>query len=294
MGLGDGKPEYQAGLHGRGRLTRWARGAIYGFEPLRRLVKSRFGSNVVYTLRVSRLAKRPLRFALGQLCGTGSEVVVLRDGMAVHVRRCSGDLVMLHQIIGKDVYALPAEVSERLSRLGRPPRIADLGANVGFFTMAMRRRYPGTMVLAIEADPGNAELFSRTIAANDLGEEIELIEAAASNRTGTVEFAAGNFFESRVAEPGSSDTIEVPLVDALPLLDGRDLLKIDIEGSEWAILFDQRFPRLDAVALALEWHTAGCPRPDARVAAEEALKAAGFEVRHDHSEPDCGTLWAWR
>jgi FkbM family methyltransferase len=287
--------EYQPDLHGRGRLTRWARGAVYGFEPLRRLVKSPLGSNLVYTARVSRQVERPLRFAFGELRGGGVEALVLRrSGLTVNVRRRSGDLVMLHQIVGKDVYAPPAEVEERLGRLDGPLRAADLGGNVGFFTIALLERYPGAEILAVEADPDNAALFARTIEANRLGAKIELLQSAASNRAGTVEFAAGNFFESRVVENGGGDTIEVPMIDVLPLLSGRALIKIDIEESEWPILFDERFRQLDAVALALEWHAEGCPRPEPRAAAEEALRAAGFSLRHDHYEPGCGTLWAWR
>ncbi len=287
-------PEYQPELHGSGRLARWGRGAVYGFAPLRRLVKSQLGSDVVYTLRVARQAKHPLRFVAGELRGPGVETVVLRDGTAVSIRRRTGDLVMLHQILGKDVYAPPPEVRRRLAAVAGPLRAADLGANVGFFTLAMLRLYPGAEVLAVEADPENAALLQRTVAANGLEDEIEVLQVAASNEPGTVEFAAGNFFESRVAEAGEEGTVKVEMVDVLPLLAGRALIKIDIEGSEWPILLDERFKDLDAVALALEWHAHGCPRPDARAAAEEALKAAGYSVRHDHSEPDCGTLWAWR
>jgi FkbM family methyltransferase len=146
----------------------------------------------------------------------------------------------------------------------------------------------------VEADPDNASLFARTLEANRLDSQVELAPVAASNRAGTVEFAAGNFFQSRVVDGGGAGTIEVAMIDVLPRLEDRDLIKIDIEGSEWPILFDERFRSLDAAAVALEWHAEGCPQPDPLAAAEAALAAAGFTVRHDHSEPDCGTLWAWR
>jgi FkbM family methyltransferase len=288
-------PAYQPELHGSSPFARWARGAVQRIKPLRRLIKSRLGTNLIYTLRVSRQVERPLEFAVGELRGEGVDALVLRrSGLTVHVRRRSGDLIMLHQIIGRDVYRPPEEVTQRLSQLAGPLRVADLGANVGFFSLRLLERYPDSEILAVEADPDNAALLARTLEANDLESQVELVEAAASNRPDTVEFAAGNLFQSRVVEGGGKGTIQVKMIDVLPLLEGRHLLKIDIEGSEWPILLDERFRNLDAVALALEWHSQNCPGPDPRDAAAAALGDAGFSVRHDHFEPGCGTLWAWR
>jgi FkbM family methyltransferase len=289
-------PPHQAELHGSSHVSHWVRKAIYHVGPLRRVVKSRLGTNLTYTLRASRLVKRPLRFAVRSLSSRGLEPLVLRDsGRIIHVRRRSGDLVMLHQIVGRNVYRLPDEVRDRLHRVGRPIRAADLGANIGFFTMKLLEDFADAQVLAVEADPQNASVFARTLGANGLQSQVQLAQAAASDRPGTVEFAAGDYFLSRVVEGDElPNAIKVPKIDVLPLLAGRDLLKIDIEGSEWPILRDVRFKDLEAVALTLEWHSRGCPGADPRSAAEEALTDAGFTVRHQHSEGDCGTLWAWR
>jgi FkbM family methyltransferase len=289
------EPAYQPELHGTNRLACWMRGAVYGIGPLRRLVKSTSGRNLTYTLRVSRVVKRPLAFALSQARPGGVDALELRrSGMTVYARRRSADLVMLHQILGRDVYQPPTEVTERLARVERPLHVADLGSNVGFFTIRLLERYPDAQVLAVEADPHNAAVFARTLEANRLGQQVELAEAAASNRPGTVEFAAGNFFRSRVVEGGGNGTVSVEMIDVLPLLKDRHLIKIDIEGSEWPILFDERFRDLDAIAIAMEWHAHGCPSADPGAAAEAALVEAGFTVRHASSETDCGTLWAWR
>lgn len=286
---------HQAELHGESRAAQWARGAIYRFGPLRRLVKSELGKNLVYTLRVSREVKRPLAFALGEMQADGVATLVLRRSeMTVHVRRRSGDLVMLHQILGRDIYLPPPEVEERLAQVDGPLRAADLGGNVGFFTMRLLERYPDSLIYAVEADPHNAALFARTLETNRLKEQVELAEAAASNRPGAVEFAAGNFFQSRVVDGEGADTVLVQMIDVLPRLADRHLIKIDIEGSEWPILLDERFRNLEAVALAMEWHAHGCPSADPRAAAENALVEAGFTVRHSSSDADCGTLWAWR
>ena len=58
------------------------------------------------------------------------------------------------------------------------------------------------------------------------------------------------------------------MVDVFATLEGHvALLKIDIEGAEWAILEDPRLAALDAEAIVLEWHAMGCPigtRPSGR------------------------------
>ena len=87
----------------------------------------------------------------------------------------------------------------------------------------------------------------------------------------------------------------VPVVDALERLRDADLVKIDIEGGEWAILGDPRFEDLPARVVVLEYHPYLCPGPDARSAALELLSRAGFEIRpFEHRSDGTGMLWAWR
>jgi hypothetical protein len=95
--------------------------------------------------------------------------------------------------------------------------------------------------------------------------------------------------EGRV--PGS---VEVPMVDVMPRLADADLVKIDIEGGEWALLADPRFA--EARAVVLEYHPYGCPTDDPRRSAHELLHAHGFEVTPLFYEPDngVGMLWATR
>jgi FkbM family methyltransferase len=145
----------------------------------------------------------------------------------------------------------------------------------------------------VEPDPENLELLCRTAA---LG-EIEVVPACAANHEGSVRFVAGEFAESHVAgaESDEQDTIEVPCVDAFRLAASADLVKIDIEGSEWEILADPRLASMDAQALVMEWHDKQCPHPDPRMAAHAVLQDAGFEVLCEHRPvASNGTIWALR
>lgn len=289
------EPVYQPDVHGTSHFARWARSVIYATPPVRWLIKSKLGHHITYMIRLSQKVKHPLSFVVGEMGPAGLEALELRSsGKKVYVRRRSADLMMFHQLIGRDVYKPPIEVAERLDRIEGPLCFADLGANVGFFTIRMLEHFPDSQSFAVEADPENAAVFSRTIDANHLGGQIELSQAAASNHTGTVEFATGESWRGRVVDDDGPGTVTVPLVDVLPSLKDRHLLKIDIEGSEWSILADERFRDLDATALTMEWHEFRCPSDDPRAAAEKALVEAGYTVRHGVAADGCGTLWAWR
>jgi hypothetical protein len=79
-----------------------------------------------------------------------------------------------------------------------------------------------------------------------------LVEAAATIADGTLMFADGNYADSHVSDVG----IEVPAVDILDRIHGFDYVKIDIEGSEWALLDDPRWAAAmsSVSAFAVELH----------------------------------------
>ena len=74
-------------------------------------------------------------------------------------------------------------------------------------------------------------------------------------------------------------------VDVLPELENADLVKIDIEGAEWALLADPRFAGARPSVLVLEYHRDGSPHPNEAQAAEDALLSAGLEVVHGRRKP---------
>ena len=132
------------------------------------------------------------------------------------------------------------------------------------------------------------------IAANGWEDRVDLRTVAAMTVDGQFELAGGDFYLSRVVAADVGSSTSITGVDVLPLLADRDLIKIDIEGSEWPILADPRFAELPVKALALEWHEDGCPSADPLAEVESALVQGGFEFEHEFIDDDCGTLWAWK
>jgi FkbM family methyltransferase len=256
----------------------------------RRLTRVRALLRVSYALRAALVQERR-RFALNELRRRESTGVYrLREsGVAFAARHHTGDILVLDEIFSQREYEPPLEAEAALAGLPAALQVVDLGANIGLFGAWVLGRFPGARIVAVEADPANAEIHRRTIEANGLGARWELVEAFASTATGEVRFAGGQHATSHEAEDGTP----VPAVDAFPLLADGDLLKIDIEGGEWAILGDARFAGLRPSVVVLEYHQDGCPESDAASAASDALRAAGLDVVEGSSKPEFGAGIVW-
>jgi len=217
----------------------------------------------------------------------GSEV-------AIHLRHGTVDLDTFDEIFRRGHYNLPTPAAVSLAGAQPPLKVIDLGANIGLFAARIRGLYPDAQITAVEPHPANVEVLSKTIAANGRGLGWELIEACAGVRSGVVPFSLAEFATSRV-EPGQS-AITVPAIDVLPLIEGADLVKIDIEGGEWPILADPRLAYAPPTVIALEYHAHGCPTSDPVAHPRELLGRAGYRTADGEFDlpPGQGMLWAWR
>jgi FkbM family methyltransferase len=212
--------------------------------------------------------------------------------MHVALRHGTTDVAAFDEIFIERDYDLPPTIASRLGtdRL----RVLDLGANVGLFAVWLFSRFPHADVTSVEADPGNVHVLRRARESN-AGVAWTVVHAAAATADGSVRFSPGKGTSSHVTTHADPTAIDVPAVDVLPLLDEHDLVKMDIEGSEWQILADPRFAETRARVLVLEYHrplvTAAPPVGDAR----EILEAAGFQITAIREKTRrLGVVWACR
>jgi FkbM family methyltransferase len=250
----------------------------------------------------AKLLDRGMRFFLREALGRRVGATYgLREARSVRfaLRHGTPDVDAVDQMFAQRLLTAPQPVEDALAALGRPPHVADLGANIGLFGAFARLRWPDAGIVCVEADPVNVSVLRRTIEAN--GGDWQLIPAFAATLDGRITFAAGRFGLSRAVSNGElgspAGVVEVEKIDVFPVLERADLVKVDIEGSEWEILCDARLGEIPAVALALEYHPQGCPRPaNPRGLATELLANAGFSVQEgpDLSPAGHGSLWAWR
>jgi FkbM family methyltransferase len=266
-----------------------------------RLIRHPFVARLKPSAQRAARTAGPLRFFAREAAARGGvRVYGLRGAPDVRValRHGTPDAESFDQIFCQDVHALPEPVVAAIAALGRPPRVLDLGANVGLFAAWAAARWRGAEITCVEPDTGNLAVLHAASRANGSGWRV--IDAAAGAAPGELRFQAGRFAVSRAALPGDNgpDVVTVPVVDALELAADHDVVKIDIEGGEWEILADPRLAALPLAALTLEYHPHLCPTGNTHSHAVGLLEAAGFAIRrvpHVYgAPPDNGALWAWR
>jgi FkbM family methyltransferase len=265
---------------------------------LRLIRRNAWPSRLADAIHHAQLVEQPVRFAVGEIRGKPAvgRYRPRKSLVDVFLRHRTSDRYILNEIFGLGLYKLPAGATATLAGLGRPPVGVDLGAHVGIFGTFFFSCYPDGELDAFEPDPANSALLQRCISANRLADRWRLVPACAATADGTALLLADRFAESRITRevPG---TIEVASRDVFPFLATADLLKMDIEGSEWDILEDPRFSEIAARVIVLEYHPQGCPGPDPREAAQVAVRRLGCVVREiavPHAPPGVGMLWAWR
>lgn len=277
------------------------RASVRKYPIVRTVVKSAPVQQQIFTWRALALLRGRPRFVLLQMLGGRvGQYELRRSGLKFHVRHRTGDVAILNKVFarngGRDSYTPPPEV---LAAIGstRVPKIFDVGANIGLFGVFALERWPDAQITAFEPDADNRRVLCRTVAANALGDRWTVVDKAVSNAVGELSFVAGLRAEAHIAATDEIATITVPTIDLFEQQgDGVDLIKMDIEGGEWAVLADPRLSALKTPVIRLEWHTMLCPAIDARAEAIRLLRAGGFTriLDGDFEQPRNGVLWALR
>ncbi len=258
--------------------------------PFRWLLKTPAAERVVATVLRATTVRESVRFAARELSGrTGAYRYRLRgSGFVAVIRHGTPDVATLDEVFYQRQYERPPTVE---AGLPAAPRIVDLGANIGLFTLLAAAAWPSAELTAVEADSENAAILRRVRELNGL--RWQVVEAVAATAAGTTQFASGRFSLSRVEEgPGAE---RVPSVDAFEYLAGADFAKIDIEGSEWELLASPRLANEGPCALVLEFHPHLAPSGDPEADAVHLLRQAGYETSKVRATAlGHGVVWAWR
>ena len=121
--------------------------------------------------------------------------------------------------------------------------IYDIGAHIGFFSIAFARKFPTATVMCFEPNIDNAQRLQTNLRMNKLLNRVTLCPFGVYGRTGAVGFSQGTSF-TRAIQPESEPVGEQEYIFALSLDDAvfsfgmlaPSFIKIDAEGSEAAIL----------------------------------------------------------
>lgn len=120
---------------------------------------------------------------------------------------------------------------------GSPPRILDLGANIGLSVLYFKSLFPEARITALEADPTIFPHLERNVRSNGY-DDVELVNRAAWHEQTTLQFSSEGADGGRAALPGDRNLMEVEAIDIRDLLrrGDWDFLKMDIEGGEEFVL----------------------------------------------------------
>ncbi|HEY8287581.1 MAG TPA: FkbM family methyltransferase [Chloroflexota bacterium] len=114
-------------------------------------------------------------------------------------------------------------------------RIMDCGGNIGLSAIWFKRRYPGATIVVFEADPTIARVLEQNLHRCGI-QQVTVVQAAVGAHAGTASFLPNNSDGGYVV---TGSGLAVPAVRLVDMLDGPiDILKIDIEGSEFSLLMD--------------------------------------------------------
>jgi FkbM family methyltransferase len=219
----------------------------------------------VLAFRAMRLSRR-----------LGSDVeqhMSTKSGISFAYRRNRGDIQGIREVLINGVYRLPDG--------SRPTSLVDLGANIGLTSLWLCAKYPIAKVVAVEPLPANAAMLRSNLTAN--GVQFEVLEAAIGPASGEVSFAAQDDSNAGFVGDGNLVVPMVSMDQVLERIGGHvDLLKMDIEGGEQALIVEGKVDWLDAIdVLIAELHPA-VANIDQVV---EVIVGKGFTY-HAH-----GTLW---
>jgi FkbM family methyltransferase len=168
------------------------------------------------------------------------------------------------------------------------PRILDCGANIGLASLFFKRRFPAARITAYEADPALFAIARANLAANGAA-DVDVVNAAVWTAAGRVTFRAEGTDSGMIdglAGGVAGPAVEVPSLRLRDILAAGplDLLKLDIEGAEDAVLADCE-PVLDRVsAIVMDLHEFD---PSVRQAPRvlDRLTRAGFVYAVDEFVP---------
>ena len=241
------------------------------------------------------ILKEPWRFIRTWREPVGEDAIEFKDGPPLRIRGASNDRHLFHTIFARDEYRLK-DVAP-----GSWGTVLDLGAHIGFFA---RRVAPlAKRVICYEPEPTNYSMLKVNLAHPSLS-HVVAHPVAIADKDGPIEFYTSPTDPSAHSlVQGKEGCVTSTRVDAITLarvfrdhaVESCDLLKLDCEGGEYAILPsvpDELWPRIRRIRM--EFHSV----PDGWSGPKlvDFLTSKGYrcELMPRRSRPDRGLLFAER
>lgn len=211
------------------------------FSHIKKILKFTF-----YTLESPNKWRRHLKLLRISLLKRHSINSTKLHGSKIFFPDSLSFLFMEKEIFEKKIYAF---ISEK-----KNPYVIDGGANIGLSTIFIKKIYPEAKIIAFEPDNTIANFFLKNIKSFKL-EGVTLIKKALWSSETKLYFEGDGADGGKVSNSIKSE-IQIETVRLKNYLSEKiDLLKLDIEGSEYEVLIDCR-DSLDSVShMFVEYHS---------------------------------------
>lgn len=207
------------------------------------------------------LLSNPFLLLLDKLGLVKKPLYNTRRGMSIYTRGQTTDINDVVVVLSGNEYPF-----ELLGLASQSPVVVDGGAHIGSFTLYLKSLYPQSRIWALEPVAENRELFQSNVALNKI-DDVALIPYALYGQAGRyyIDLSGKQFDALQVSDqkPDHDNFLEI---EALPLdeiisrynIPTIDLLKLDVEGSEYHI-FEHSLDQLarSVKRLIMEFHPAG-------------------------------------
>jgi FkbM family methyltransferase len=222
-----------------------------------------------------------------------SELIV-KGGPTIGARPTDEALVAFWEIFVERCYLRPDFYLPRPQDV-----ILDIGANIGTFSLHCQKLAPGVRVFAAEPNPGTFAQLQANIERNNLGAAVTAFNLALSDHEGTlhIDERSDTSGHQRLLDAGDGVAIPCLTLDQFferAGIDRCDLLKVDTEGAETAIVEGASrglWDRVDKVVI--EYHDIPGEVIRGEVVARK-LTELGYRVRSEPARyyPNLGLIYA--
>jgi len=214
----------------------------------------------------------------------------LRDGLELSIRpNPFMDWQVAYEMFFLLQYAVPDAAN-----LSQVANIVDLGANVGYSCLFWAKHYPKASITAFEPHPVHLRLLKQHLESNAVQTHVDLHESAAGIQEGAASLTDADANSSLIVKNGAvKGLIPIKVEDFYTAIGDRpiDILKLDIEGGEYAIMNDPRFEKLPIKYVVLEYHFHP-DYPNGKEWCKTRLTSLGYTIA---DEPERSQLVrAWR
>lgn len=206
----------------------------------------------------------------------------LRSGLHVRIRN-RADWEMYNEVLVNGEYDVPLRYILERYQKGRPLAVVDLGGNVGYFAFRcadeciMHGAGDHLSLTIVEAAPLMFRELQRRINGQQLlRDKVNLLYGVVGHKSGEAYMTASHLHYSNIASekprPGSSRVAYLDLDKELAKFPTIDLIKCDIEGSEFDFIDNYEDLLRKTRAAVFEFHRYGRNLDEAR----DKLKKYGF------------------